>query len=55
MIITWKNYLKQNFDDEFNNILQDYDPDKIEDYDLFHDIVYAEAYSSLVRKYNDLV
>jgi len=54
MTITFKEYLDQNFDDQFNAIQQDYDMDKIEDHDLFQDIVWAETYSVLVRKYNKL-
>ena len=51
---TFKKYLKQNFDDKFNELLQNYDPSKIKDYDLFHSVIYAEAYMEMVEQYNNL-
>ena len=54
MMTTFKKYLKQNFDDKFNELLQNYDPSKIKDYDLFHSIIWAEAYMEMVEQYNNL-
>ncbi len=53
-MITWKKYLKQNFDDKFNELLQNYDPSKKKDYDEFHSIIWAESYSEMVVEYNNL-
>lgn len=53
-MITFKKYLKQNFDDKFNELLQNYDPSKIKDYELFHGIIWAETYMEMVEQYNNL-